>query len=216
MRVAHDGFSRVSGVVHQNFLSGDQDVYRVTVGFYIEGSIGRELHQVHAGQVAGGVIEEHVLAARIAGVDSVCVLAGVPAVDCGVVLHTRVTAMPCGFGNHAHQIFGFVVLYGATVFYGVRGEAVVADDVVHEVIGHADGVVGVLKEDGAVGIGIGRRAVVALRYQCVSFGFFFLFAEDEFFDVGMVYVQDDHLRGAASFASRLDYAGESVEALHEA
>src|SRR5260370_21494170 len=63
---------------------------------------------------------------------------------------------------------------------------------------------------------MGMRAVVALRDQRVGFGFFFLFALDEVNDVRMVDVQDDHLGGSASFASGLDYAGESVEAFHEA
>src|SRR5208282_6948508 len=35
-------------------------------------------------------------------------------------------------------------------------------------------------------------------------------------DVGMVDVEDDHLRRAASLASGLDDAGEGVESLHEA
>ncbi len=50
----------------------------------------------------------------------------------------------------------------------------------------------------------------------MGFGFLFLFALDELDDVGMVYVEDDHLGGAASFASGLDYAGEGVETFHEA
>jgi hypothetical protein len=55
-----------------------------------------------------------------------------------------------------------------------------------------------------------------LRYQRVGFGFFFLFALDEFDDVGMVDVEDDHLGGAARFAAGFDDAGEGVEAFHEA
>ena len=50
----------------------------------------------------------------------------------------------------------------------------------------------------------------------MGFGFFFLFALDEVDDVGMVDVEDDHLGGAARFAAGLDYAGEGVEAFHEA
>jgi hypothetical protein len=41
-------------------------------------------------------------------------------------------------------------------------------------------------------------------------------AVDELEDVGVLGVEDDHLRGAAGLAARLDDAGEGVEALHEA
>ena len=34
----------------------------------------------------------------------------------------------------------------------------------HEVVGYADGVIRVLEEDGAVGVGVGMRSVVSLRY----------------------------------------------------
>ena len=54
----------IAGVVDQDLLRGDQDVDRVAVGFDVEGAVGRELHQVQAGQVAGRVVEEHVLASR--------------------------------------------------------------------------------------------------------------------------------------------------------
>src|SRR3981189_2368457 len=59
-------------------------------------------------------------------------------------------------------------------------------------------------------------AVVALSDERVGFGFLFLFALDELDDVGMVDVEDDHLCGAASFASGLDDSGEGVETFHEA
>ncbi len=80
----------------------------MAIGFHVERAVGRELQQVQAGQVAGGVVEEHVFAARIAGVDAGRVLRGVPAVDRGVVLHAGIAAMPGGFGDLVQQFFGFV------------------------------------------------------------------------------------------------------------
>jgi hypothetical protein len=53
MRVAHDHFCRISGIVDQNFLRGDQHVYRMTVGFDIEGAVRGELQEIQAGEVAG-------------------------------------------------------------------------------------------------------------------------------------------------------------------
>ena len=185
----------------------------MAIGFDVEGAVGSELQKIQAGEVAGGIVEEHVLAARIRGIDSRGVLRGVPAIGGGVVLHAGIAAVPGGFGNFLQKIFGFVSLHNAAVLHFFGGEIGVADYGVHEVVGDADGVVGVLEEDGRIGVGIGMRAVVALRDQRVSFGFFFLFALDELDDVGMVDVEDDHLGGAASFASGLDDSGEGVETL---
>ena len=53
-----------------------------------------EFHQIHAGQVAGGVVQEHVFAARIGGVDRPGAGAGVPVVDGGVELDPGIAANP--------------------------------------------------------------------------------------------------------------------------
>ena len=209
-------FCGVSGVVYQDFLCGDYYVHGMPVGFHLEGAVGRELQQVQTGEVAGGVIEEHVLAAGIRGVDAGCVFRRVPAVYRCVVLHAGIAALPGGFGNFLEQVFGFVGVDYASVHYGPGGEIGVAHYGYHEVVGYADGVIGILEEDGAVGIGIRMRSVVTLRYERVSFGFFFTFALYEVDYVGMVDVQDNHLSGAARLASGLDYSGEGVEAFHEA
>ena len=216
MRILGDHLRRIAGVVDQDFLRGDEHIDRVTIGFHVERAVGRELQQIQAGQVAGGVIEEHVLGARVAGVDASRVLRGVPAVDRGVVLHAGIAAAPGGVGDLVEQVFGFEVLHGASVLDGARGEVRVAQDGVHEVVGDADGVVGVLEEDGRVGIGVGRRAVVSGDDERAGLGFFFRLALDEVNDIGMVHVEDDHLGGATRLAAGLDDAGEGVKAFHEA
>ena len=43
MGVAGYHFCGIAGVVYDYFLSGDYYVYRVAVGFYVEGSVGGEL-----------------------------------------------------------------------------------------------------------------------------------------------------------------------------
>ncbi len=108
VRVLADHLGGVAGVVDEDFLRGDDDVDGVAVGFDVKRAVGRELQQVQAGQVAGGVVEEHVLAAGIASVDAGGVLRGVPAVDGGVVLHAGIAAVPGGVGNLVEQVFGFV------------------------------------------------------------------------------------------------------------
>ena len=92
------------------------------------------------------------------GVDSCRVLAGVPAVDGGVVLHAGIAAVPGGVGNFVEQIFALKVCMGVPSLTALVLKAVVADYRVHEVIGDADGVVGVLEEDGAVGVGVGTKS----------------------------------------------------------
>src|SRR5580704_8126492 len=156
MRIAHDGFGGVSGVVDDDFLCGDQDVDGVAIGFDIESSIRSELQQVQTGQVAGRVVQEHVFAARIAGVDAGRILRCVPAIDRGVVLHAGIAAVPGGLGNFSEEVFGFVGLHYSAVGDRLGGEVGFLHHRVHEVVGDADTVVGVLEEDGTVGVGVGR------------------------------------------------------------
>src|SRR3984957_11532710 len=183
MRVAHDLLGGISGVVDEDFLRGDQDIDGVAISFDVEGSVRRELQQVQAREVAGGIVEEHVFAARVAGVDAGGVFRSVPAIDRGVVLHAGIAAVPGSLGNFLHQIFGFESLHHATAEYGLGGEVGVANDRVHKIVGDANGVICVLKEDRRVGVGIGMRAVVSHRNQCVGLGFFFLLALDKVDDV---------------------------------
>src|SRR3954463_11999628 len=138
MRILHDHLGRIAGVVDDDFLRGDQDVDSVTISFDVESAVGRELQQVHAGEVAGGVVEEHVLAARIACIDAGGVLRRVPAVDGRVVLHAGIAAVPGGLGNFVKQIFGFKSIDRAAVLYRAGGEIGVPEDGVHEVVGHAN------------------------------------------------------------------------------
>ncbi len=76
----------------------------MTVGFDVEGAVGRELQEIQAGEVAGGVVEEHVFAARVAGIDARGIFRSVPAIDGGVVLHVHagIAAVPGGLGNFPH------------------------------------------------------------------------------------------------------------------
>src|SRR5579863_1231363 len=179
MRILAVHLGGIAGVVYQNFLRGDEDVNCVPIGFHVKRPVGRELQQVHAGQVAGGVVEEHVLAAWVRRVDAVGVFRSVPAVDGGVVLHAGIAAVPGGFGNLAKKFFGLEGVHGAAIANGASGEIGVTHDGVHEIVGDADGVVGILEEDGRIGVGVGMRSVVAFAHEGVGLGFFFLLALDE-------------------------------------
>ena len=108
MRILPDNLGRIPGIVHQNFLCCDGDVDRVPVGFHVKSPIGRELQQIQTRQIACRIIQEHILAARIAGIDSSRVLRGMPAIDSRVVLHPRIPAVPRSLGDFRHQLFSFI------------------------------------------------------------------------------------------------------------
>ena len=66
----------------------------------------QELHQVQRGQVARGVVQVHVLRARVGRGDPAGLGAGVPVVDRVVVLDAGVGALPGGLGDLAEQLLG--------------------------------------------------------------------------------------------------------------
>src|SRR5262249_49149690 len=139
-----------------------------------------ELHQVDAGEVAGRVVEEHVLAARIAGVDAAAVGAGVPAVDRGVVLGAGVGARPSALGQAIPYFAGRIGRAGLLrIGDPARGPIFVAFDGLHEVVGDANGEVGVLEHDRAVGFAVEVGFVAAFLDQTAGLLLFFPFALDE-------------------------------------
>ena len=99
---------------------------------------------------------------------------------------------------------------------GVRGPVLVLLHRVHEVIGDADGVVGVLEEDRCVRLSPVEVPVVPGVDQRPGLLLLGQLAVDELLDIGMADVEDHHLRGSSGLATGLDDAGEGVEALHEA
>ncbi len=95
VRVLLDGGRRVGGLVHEDLLRREDDVDGVAEALDVEAAVlPRELHQVQRGEVAGGVVDEHVLRAGVRRVDPVRRLARVPPVDRRVVLDPRVAADP--------------------------------------------------------------------------------------------------------------------------
>ena len=65
-----------------------------------------EFHQVQDGEVAGGIVQEHVFGAGVGGVDAARFRAGVPFVDGGVVLHAGIGTFPGGFGDLVPEVAG--------------------------------------------------------------------------------------------------------------
>ena len=214
--VLTDRDGRVIGVADEDLLRGEHDLDGVAVGLDIEGVIGREvLEQVDAGEVAGRVVDVHVLGAGVRTVDATGVAGGVPVVDGGVELHAGVGALPCGLGDLTHEVAGLDGLDDGAVAHGTQVPIGVVDHGLHELVGDTHGVVGVLVLDGGdVGaVEIHVEAGVAQRT-----GLLLLtgLAPDELLDIGVIGVEDDHLGGAAGLATGLDRAGRRVGATHEA
>ena len=147
--VAGDPGRRITRVVDQKLLRDEEDPAGRGEPLHVEVAVRlAELHQVDAGEVAGRVIEEHVLRARIRRVDPARVGARVPAVDRGVVLHARVAALPSALSHPAHHLTGLVARPGlGWVGDPAGGPGVVAVGSRHEIVGQTDREIGVLEED---------------------------------------------------------------------
>ena len=101
----------IRGVIDQDILRGDHHVDGVAKGLDVElAAIVEKLEQVERRQVAGRVVQMHVLAARVRGVDPAAVGAGMPGVDGGIELHPGVAAAPGRFGDHPQQVARMISL----------------------------------------------------------------------------------------------------------
>ena len=118
----------------------------------VERTVGiAEAHQVERRQIARRVVEEHVLRARIRGVDASQFRAGVPVVDRGVVLHAGVGGVPGRFGDAVPQRLR--AHRPGDLAGGALGELPLAVglDRLQEAVGDAHRVVGVLARHGEIG-----------------------------------------------------------------
>ncbi len=138
-----------------------------------------------------------------------------PTVDRGVELQTRVGALPGGLSDLTPQVAGVHRLDHRAVGDRAKTPIGVLDHGLHELVGHADRVVGVLVLDrervGAIKVhieaSVAEHARLALLLDL---------APHELLDIGVVDVEDDHLGRATGLATRLDGAGRGVGTAHEA
>ncbi|CAB4767870.1 unannotated protein [freshwater metagenome] len=199
-------FCWVVGVAYKNFLCGEHHFDGVTVCVYIEDVvIAKELQQVDGCKVACRVVDVHVFAAWVGTVDAARCMRGVPLVDGGVELQAWVGAFPRGGGNLAPQVAGTNAANWCTILNGLVRPVAIFLDCVHELVGDAHRVVGVLVLDGerVFAIEIHVEAGVA---QCTCLLLFAGLAPDELFNVWVIHVQDDHLRCTTCLATGLDGA----------
>ena len=138
MRILRNLRRRVTRVVHQDFLRRNRYVHCMLERRHIELPAGVDvLHQIQRSQVARRVIQEHVFAARIRGVDSRGALARVPAVHRRVVLHPRIAAVPRRIRNLHHQVARPQLFIRLPVEHVLRPPILVLHHRAHEIVRHA-------------------------------------------------------------------------------
>ena len=113
-----------------------------------------ELHQVQRRQVTGRIVEEHIFRARVGSVDPASLGAGVPLVDGGVVLQSRIGACPCGIGDLFPKVGRIDALGDAIVAALHQLPVALVEDGLKEFVADADRVVGVLAGHCEIGFGI--------------------------------------------------------------
>ncbi len=102
--IFRDVLRRIAGVVHENFLRGDENAHGGLEALDVELAVfALELHQVQRREIARGVVDENVFAARIRGVNRLGALAGVPFLDRAVVLDAGIAADVRAFGDFVEQ-----------------------------------------------------------------------------------------------------------------
>ncbi len=128
-----------------------------------------ELQQVERGQVAGGVVEEHVFRARVGCADRAGGRAGVPVVHRGVEVQAGIGRCPGGIGDLFPEVTGLQRLHHAAIAAGGQIPVAVIFDSAQEIVLQRDGVVGVLTRDGEIGfripvgvVGLEIKILVAL------------------------------------------------------
>jgi len=216
MAVDRNRLVRVAAVVDQDLLGDDEQANRLFEPVDVKGAVFlAEFHQVQRSEVAGRVVDEHVLAARVGGVDGPGVGAGVPAVYRAVVLDAGVAADAGAFGDQLHQLAGGML---AQLFAG--SDRVGDPDVIllcglQKLVGHTDGQVGVLEHDAVIGFTVVLAAVAGLDER-PGLLFFDRLAGDELLDVGMVDLERLHLGGPAGLAAGLDHRRDLVIDPHKA
>ena len=142
----------------------------------------------------------------------------------GLVCQSLIVSSYCRPGSaHSHAAWAILrnssrastVSITAAVQAAAQVERAAVLDRGHELVGDADRVVGVLvlHADDVRAAEVHVEAGVAQRADLV---FLARLGGDELLDVGVVDVEDDHLRGAPGGAAGLDRAGAGVGAAHEA
>ncbi len=152
--------------------------------------------------------------ARITCGNSAGFRAGMPVINCPVILNARIGAFPGRLGHLTEQFFGVDLRHRLAGLAGGQVKGLAILDRAHELIGDPDRVVGVLVLDAGdvLAAEVHVEAAVAQDADLVLLARLGL---DELLDIGVVHVEHDHLRGAPGGAARLDRSRRGIGAPHE-
>ena len=130
----------------RNFENNRPQPNRVLVPFNIKHSVLLivQSRQVNRSEITGGVIQEHVLRTRVRSIDATMSRTGVPLVNRGVVLQTRVRTVPSRLANISPKLLSSNGPHRLAV--GSRHQIPISIilDRIKELIGHPNRVVAVL------------------------------------------------------------------------
>ena len=178
--------------------------------------LAAELHQVERGEVAGRVVDVHVLRARVRRVDPARLRAGVPVVDDRVVLDARIGAAPGGVGDLVHQLARRQRLdRRSPSVRAIRSQSAPSSTASMNSSVTRTELLAFwywIEVKPSPSIDMSKPASRSARGLLLLVGL----APDEVLDVRMVDVEHDHLGRAAGLAAGLDRAGPGVGAAHEA
>ncbi len=111
----------------------------------IEAFVGAaESHQVEGREITRRVVEEHIFRAGIGGVDPAILRAGVPIIDGSVILQPRIGRLPRSFADLIPQIARLDGFRDFSVGAASQVPIAVPQDRFDEIIGNADGIIGIL------------------------------------------------------------------------
>ena len=203
MRVLRDFFDRITRVIDDDFLRSNENAHGRFESLDIEIALrSLELHQIQRRKIARRVIEEEIFRAGISGILPIRAFAGVPFVNRGIELHSRIAADMRSFGDFAQQrasIFAFARL---PIEHPTRPPLAAFQSRFHKFVAHPYADIFVLIHHRAVGVAV-VTAIIALLDQRPRFFLFLLFGVDELFDIRVPIFERVHLRGSPRFAAAL-------------
>ena len=114
--------------------------------------LAAELHQVQRGQITGRIIKEHVFRTRVGGADFACCRAGMPIIDCGVVLDAGISRRPGGIADLFPKLAGFDRFDDITANPADQVPVVIGLNRIEEAVRHPDRIVGILARHSEIGL----------------------------------------------------------------
>ena len=215
MAVAGDPLEGITRVIDENLLGDNENPNGCTIPVEVHRPVwATELHQVQTREIARGIIEEHVLAARVRRIDRPGLRTGVPVVDRRVILHARVATKVRTLCHLSQQILRVVCDVLLAIRDVVGLPFLIVQRGLHELVGYANRKIRVLEHHRLVGLAT-KGTIVALLDQRP--GLFLLdgLGFDELQNIRVIATQRLHLRRPTRLATRLDHRGDLVVHPHE-